>query len=225
MAGTNQLAQPDLVGHVREHFPQPFTVTTIGCGGDAVDQGMWISGERCVDHLPVGRCGAVVRLIDDQQIQRRQLVKIAGQGLHHRKRGLTRPGFLTGIEHRGADARIYPRELALVLRGKFVTMGQHTGFGIGVGEKLARRARETDGLACTGRGDPQRIAVGLERPDTARDELALARSENHGRISLLRPGGPRRYGRGSCRRSVCRRRTAAESASGHRCATDGTHQG
>ena len=57
MAGTDEFAQPDLVGHVREHFPQPFTVTTIGGGGDAVPGRLQRATQQLLECAELGAVG------------------------------------------------------------------------------------------------------------------------------------------------------------------------
>ena len=70
-----------------------------------------------------------MRLIDHQQIERwyRSEMVVTRQRLHHREGGAPGPGFVLGIEHGGADARIHPCEFGQVLAGQLITVGEMPG--------------------------------------------------------------------------------------------------
>ena len=67
----NQLADPDLVGDVGEHFAQTLAVTAIGRCGDTEDANHRIALQRPVDDSPIAVGDGVMRLVDHQQIERR----------------------------------------------------------------------------------------------------------------------------------------------------------
>ena len=72
----------------------------------------------------------MMRLIDDQQVERRHCAQVAftAQRLHHGEHALPAPGFAVGVHHRGADAGIDAAELAFVLLRQLVAVRQHAGF-------------------------------------------------------------------------------------------------
>ena len=149
MARRNELADPDLVGDIGEHLAQALAVAAIGRCGDTEDANHRIALQRPVDDLPITFGHRMVCFVDHQEIERRHGFEIgsARQGRHHREGDLALPRLLGGIDHRGGQRRIYPGELAAVLLGELVAVGQHTGLGVAVVDHLTGDGRQHDGLA------------------------------------------------------------------------------
>ena len=82
-----------------------------------------------------------------------------------------------GIKLGGADARINPCELQLILDRQLVAVGQDTGLGVIVTQQAASNACDRDGFSKPGRSDSQCIAVFAERIDAALDEGLLTGAE------------------------------------------------
>jgi hypothetical protein len=186
LAGGDELPDPDLIGDVREHRAQAALVAPVRRRGDAVDPAHGIALERGVDDAPIAVGGRVMRLVDDQEVECGQLVEIAGarQRRHHREGDLAVPGLLLGVDHRGRDPGIYPPELAAILSGQLVAVGEHAGLGAralrGLADHAPDDAREHDRLARAGRGDAKGVSVFAERADATLDELLLTGAQQHG---------------------------------------------
>ena len=182
MARRNELADPDLVGDIGEHLAQALAVAAIGRCGDTEDANHRIALQRPVDDSPITFGHRMVCFVDHQEIERRHGFEIgsARQGRHHREGDLALPRLLGGIDHRGGQRRINPGELAAVLFGELVAVGQHTGLGAAIADHLTGDGRQHDGLSSTGRRDSKRVAVGVERSNAALDEQFLTRTEHHG---------------------------------------------
>ncbi|SLN51244.1 hypothetical protein PSA7680_02660 [Pseudoruegeria aquimaris] len=192
VARGDQLTEPDLVGHIVEDLAQPLPVAPVGRGGDAEDARLGIGVPHPVDDPPVTVGNGVMRLVDHQQVELRHgaEIAVAAQGRRHGEGDLAIPGLGGGIDHRGGHVRVDPAELLPVLGRQFIAMGQHAGLGAVAGH-LARDGGQHDGLARSGRSNPERIAVGRERSEAALHEEFLAGTKAHGR-ALTRPrtGGP-----------------------------------
>ena len=149
MARRNELADPDLVGDIGEHLAQALAVAAVGRCGDTEDANHRIALQRPVDDSPITFGHRMVCFVDHQEIERRHGFEIgsARQCRHHREGDLALPRLLGGIDHRGGQRRIHPGELAAVLLGELVAVGQHTGLGVAVVDHLTGDGRQHDGLA------------------------------------------------------------------------------
>ena len=78
MAGRDQLGDADLVGDIVEDLAQPLFVATIGCGSDAEDLGRRVALQGVIDDAPVAVGHRVMRLINDEEIERRHVGKVRG---------------------------------------------------------------------------------------------------------------------------------------------------
>src|SRR5690606_5781529 len=99
---------------------------------------------------------------------------------------------LLRIDDRGRDLRVHPAELAAVLSGQLVAVGERAGLGAralrGFADHATDDSREHDRLAGSGRGDAEGVSVFVERADAALDELLLAGTQQHGRLTAPRTG-------------------------------------
>ena len=152
MAGGDQFAEGDLIRDVAEDLPQTLAVTAGRRRRHPEDLGARVLVQHPVDYAAVRGRGCVMRFIDHQQIEDRDgsEMVVARQRLHHRERGAPGPGFVLGIEHGGADARIHPCKLGQVLAGQFIAMSEDAGLGIWLGQQAAGHRRQHDGLARPG---------------------------------------------------------------------------
>ncbi len=194
MAGGDQFADPDLIGDVGEHRAQTALVAPVGRRGDAIDPAHGIALERGVDDAPIAVGCRVMRLVDHQEVERGQLVEIARarQRRHHREGDLSSPRLLLRIDDRGRDLRVHPAELAAVLSGQLVAVGEHAGLGAralrGFADHATDDPREHDRFAGSSRGHAEGVSVFVERADAALDELLLAGTQQHGSLTAPRTG-------------------------------------
>ena len=102
VAGTDQLAEQDLVGNVGEHRPQALAVTPVRGRGDAVDADVRVALARPVYDPPVALGGGVMGLVDDHEIERRHGLEVgrAGKGRDHGEGGAPAPRLGAGIDDR-----------------------------------------------------------------------------------------------------------------------------
>src|SRR5690606_39228578 len=96
------------------------------------------------------------------------------------------------VAARGRGAGIRRGALAAVLRGHVVAGGEPAGLGAralrGFGDHATDDPREHDRLAGSGRRDAEGVSVFVERADAALDELFLAGTQQHGRLTAPRTG-------------------------------------
>ena len=192
VTAADQFSQPDLVGDIGEYRAQALAIPTIGRGGDAVDAARRVAFQGPVDDTPIAVRGGVMRLVDDQQVQCRHLIEVgrSGERRHHGEGDPAIPRLGRSIDHRGGDGRIDTAEFLAVLCGEFVAMGEHRGLGIPIADHPADHRRQHDRLTRSGWGHTERIAMLVERPEAALDELLLAGAEQHRRyLSEPRSGG------------------------------------
>ncbi|TWG89071.1 hypothetical protein L598_008900000020 [Mesorhizobium sp. J18] len=144
MPGRDQLPDPDLIGDVGEHRTQTALVAPVGRRRDAVDPAIGIALQRSVDDAAIAVGGRVVCLVDHQEVELGQLIEITGarQCRHHGEGDLASPGLVLRVDDRGRDPGIHPAELAAVLRGQLVAVGEHAGLGARALRRFADNATD-----------------------------------------------------------------------------------
>jgi hypothetical protein len=169
MARGDQLAQPDLVADIVEDLAQPLAIAPVRRGGDAEDPAGRVCAPDMVDDPAITVGHRVMRLVDDQQVERGHRGQVDGprQSGHHGKGRLTGPALGLGIEHRAEDFGCDPAEFCPVLRGQLVAMREDAGLGVAPLEGLCDDRRKGDGLAEPRRGDAEGVAVIAERRKAA----------------------------------------------------------